>query len=60
MSMMIPQLISMRRLAECEYSGFNGLGNTAWGPRQVRGDSSNFQNVRLAVGPTQSALNDIA
>ena len=34
--------------------------NIAWGPRQVRGDRSNCQIVRLPVGPAQSEFSDIA
>ena len=49
----------MCRLGECEQSGFNGQANAAWGPRQVRGDRSNYQIVRLPVGPTQSAFKEM-
>ena len=38
---------------------FNGQANTAWGPRQVQGDHSNFQNVRLPFGSAQSAFSNM-
>ena len=56
----LPQFPSMHRLAECEQSRFNGQANTAWGPRQVRGNHSNFQIVRLPVGLAQSAFSNTA
>ena len=49
----------MRRYAECEWNGFKGQANTAWGPRQVRDDRSNFEIVRLPVGPAQSVFSNI-
>ena len=45
-------------LRNADRAGFNGQANTAWGPRQVRGDHSNFQIVCLPVGPVQSPFSD--
>ena len=59
-SMMTPSSFPCAVLLNANRAGATGKRNTPWGPRQVRGDRSNFQTVRVPIGPAQSAFSDIA